>query len=446
MVTAPKPPLVTRGQETASQTQNTEFFEQDKPVGVTLRVDWNQSTFKPDDGPQEGRYRTFESATGEIVERGEYNTFDARFPGLVEHANPFMDRRRQRAVMVERSENLRQLVILHVSVAMGVSPGDWIDLPRGNNGYGQAVLGPFGARVDYSPLGSDRLDFNVTLAGVACGQITPEYMVRFLRFQCERGAKFTRLDIVMDDHDRVKSPAQIEKYMQGSQVVTRTEKYMKVHTGSVRSKEITGATLYVGAPSSRVRMRVYDKGLESDGEIDAIRWELQNRAEAAEQLGPRLAGLVYKSGGWLRYQGPREKGSDGLGGIKVEPSWEKVEVDWGQVITQQFVSFIDFRKTDKAEVEDRTRLKWYSGLVKAAERVNMYAAKVPRTLEDMAAWIEKSVAGTLSAVFESTGRSYKELKKLLDIGRQQMKPRHKEAVVNFVFAGGGNRRFAFQGT
>jgi len=402
MTTATKPPLVTRGQKTAEQEQKEKFFieepSEEKPSGITLRLDWNQATFRPLVGPQED---------------WETNAIDEAHPELSQENWEMLERRRseihdqrRQALLVEREKKLRGEVVLAMSLAMGVSPkvtevvkgeeslGDWIELPRGNNGYGKALLGPFGARVDYAPLGfSDRYDFNVTLPGQACGAVGYERMVKLLQYQCRVGAVFTRLDIVMDDYDKVKTPAQIEKFMQGPQVVTRTEQYMKVHTGSVGDKAITGATLYVGAPSSRVRMRVYDKGLESEGLTDTIRWELQCRKESAETLGPLLA-----------------------------------EGDWNDVIRQRFVSFIDFRKKDKAEVEDRTRLKWYSRLVDSASRANMYAAKALKTLEDKAAWIQETVAPTLAAVFVGTGRNMAEIGNLIMAGMSRWKPAQKEAV------------------
>jgi len=407
MVTVQRPPLVTRGQKTALRHEE----GKGEPEGVTLRVDWNQATFRPSDGPQDGRYRVVEPEVGRFVELGEYNAIDAQYPGLASNlaGSGFWDVRRERAVMVARAEALLEQVVLAMSLAMGVSPEDWTELLRGNNGYGRARLGPFGARVDYEPLGNtDRLDFNATLPGAACGAIGHERMVKLFQYQCRVGAVFTRIDIVMDDYAKVILPAEVQELLQGPYVVTRAQEYMSVHKGKIGTPEVTGSTGYIGSPSSRNRLRVYDKSLESDGQTNTIRWELQCRNESAETLGPLLA-----------------------------------EKDWQEVIPGRFVSFIDFRALDKTEVEDRTRLPWYSTLVKNAARANMFAAKALKTLADKAAWLEETVAPTLAAVFAGTGENMAEIRNLIAGGMRRLKPQQKEAVRVWKMAGNG--RLSFQG-
>lgn len=92
MTTVPKPPPVTRGQKTALTHKTVE-----KPQrGV-------KTTFLPDTGPSQP---------------GEFSPLDKQYPGLVRGANPLLDRRRDRLVQVQRNKDLREQVILAVSLAM----------------------------------------------------------------------------------------------------------------------------------------------------------------------------------------------------------------------------------------------------------------------------------------------------------------------------------------
>jgi hypothetical protein len=395
MVTAKRPPLVTRGQKTAPRHRDIRKSEEE--LRVKLNVDWLDATFKPDMSPQKD---------------WETNAIDEQFPQYIQEEWEMIERRtaalhdrRYQALLVNRERLLRGQIILAISLAMGVAPGDWIELPRGINGYGKALMGPNGARVDYEPLGQPaRWDFHAMLPGKACMAIGHERMVKLLKYMCESAARFTRLDVAIDDYTKIITPLGVLHYLKvprlDSEVVTHASKFTNVNSGELGSGNQTADTLYIGSPKSRNYLRIYDKDEESHGEIPAIRWELQCRAESAETLGPLLAGC-----------------------------------DWRKVIPQRLVSFIDFRAKDKTDVEKRTRLAWFAMLVKDASRANMYSSKAFRTLEDAAEWVIKVVAPTLAAVFAGTAGDIGEIMDLIREGRKRWKPQQAEAVRAWQDAG-----------
>jgi len=426
MVTMPKAPASNTGAENAFQAQGSGEKVQ---TGIELRVDWLQATFKPDESDQT-RYKTVEDEPGRLnggvgftsgilddYEIGEYNTFDAEKPDAIYVQGGIWDIRRKRAVIEAAVEKKMSQVVLAISLAMGVAPEDWFELPRGRNGYARAIQGPNDSHVDYAPIGdSERFDFHVTLGGKACGAVGHERMVKLLQYMERAGAKYTRIDIVMDDFDKVMTPAGLEEIIKVpkdgddalGEWVSHATDWLGLGGGKMGCGDATEDTIYIGSPKSRNYLRVYDKDAESKGETPAIRWELQCRGESAETLGPLLA------------QG-----------------------DWNIAIPQRFVSFIDFRARDKERIEARTRLGWWKMLVEDTKRANMYEAKALKTLEDMADWAIKTVAPTIAAMYLGTGQNMAEMSNFINDGMNRMKPRQKDAVLAHLGSGKGNLSLSY---
>jgi len=219
-------------------------------------------------------------------------------------------------------------------------------------------------------------------------------MVSFLRFCLGHGGKATRCDTAIDDYQHIVSPGQVLETLQGSDTVTHAQKVLTQQGGVVGSKELTGATVYLGAPGSRQRLRVYDKGLESGGEMDCIRWELESRKEAAETMATALA-----------YQ------------------------NWGQVMSSRLVGFVDFRDVDShSEVEKRERLVWFQLLIGLVRKASAYLPKEVRTAEQVVDWLDRSIGPSLAVGMAfwkgDTGRLFE----MIERGKRRWKPRHKAMV------------------
>jgi len=253
---------------------------------------------------------------------------------------------------------------LAASLALGCEIGDWVELEHGSYGYRQGMVGPGGARLWWDA--PERDDIHVSFPGKACRVAGQERLISFLRYSLGHGGKPTRCDVALDDYRRIVSPGQVQETLQGPDVVTHAQKVLTQQGGVVGSRDLTGATVYLGAPGSRQRLRVYDKGLESAGEMDCIRWELESRKEAAETMAVALA-----------YQ------------------------DWGQVMASRLVGFVDFRSADShSEVEERQRLPWFQLLVGLARKASAYLPQVTRTAEEVVNWLDKAVGPSLAVAMK----------------------------------------------
>jgi len=254
-----------------------------------------------------------------------------------------------------------------VWVGTGFEMSEWVELEYGLNGYLNSAVGPGGARLLWNAAG--RTDVHLILPGKACAMFSENTMRSFISWANERNASATRCDLNLDDYAKVVTPLQVETYAQGPDIVTHVHRGMTQRGFGIGTKETTGVTVYIGQPSSRQRLRVYDKGLESNGEIDAVRWELTSQKEAAQTLLLRL-------------------GSDRTG---------KPLREWGELFSERLVSFVDFRiaTDDLYDLRNRRRCPWFVKLVKLAEKASSYLPKLPRKIDDVVNWVTKAVGPSL---------------------------------------------------
>jgi len=396
------PRLVTRGQETVPSHGDFGFQGQfldpvalettaveTNPVnrvsgGVQLALDWLSVTFSPEPG---------ETHPGEInpatIEHGREQW---RHDHANRIANPaeqaVIDDGRYQALMVERERALRGEVQLAVSLALDCDLGDWVPLDYGSKGYQNAIQGPDGARIDFDPKG--RYDFNVTLPGKASRRVGADRMVKLLRYSLDHRGNARRIDVVIDDFTRTVSPNEVMSAIQGPDVVTKAKSGVRMDGFKPGCGEQTGITVYLGANSSRRKLRVYDKALESDGETDCIRWEMQERDEAAETL---IAQLAYQP--------------------------------WQTVVPRRLVSFVDFRDYEShSEIEKRERLDWFKTFVGEIDRANVYLAKAVATVHEKIEWVRQTIAPTLAVLMSFWKGDTTPLTDIIADGKRRWKPRH----------------------
>jgi len=282
-------------------------------------------------------------------------------------------------------------VQLAVSLAIGCELGDWVELEHGTHGYRFAMLGPGGARLDWGAPGRD--DFHVALPGKACQAAGGVRMQQYARYVVAHRGRVTRLDLAMDDYGRTVTPADFLGAIKGPDVVTHAKRGRAIEGFTVREgSQPTGATCYLGSPQSRVQLRVYDKGLESQGKQDCIRHELQLRDEPAQVVLQELAGGR----------------------------------NWGETWASHLVRFVDFRHP-AAEDTNKTRwerVPWFQALVGLAEKALAYLPKPEKTMAQVLSWLKHSIAPSLALAVEFWQGDLGELVTLLDDGRRRWKPRH----------------------
>lgn len=152
-------------------------------------------------------------------------------------------------------------------------------------------------------------------------------------------------------------------------------------------------------------LRVYDKGLESGGERDCIRWECEFSGDVAAEVFARLgaASTVPELGAMLGAV---------LGGC---------------------VCFVDRAKGDK-NLSRCPLLPWWARIVEALGRVVVRRPRRLPTVERSRAWVEDQVSATLGMLRAALGDGgFREwLGRVVEVGESRLEPRHQAALEVFA--------------
>jgi len=260
--------------------------------------------------------------------------------------------------------------------------GDCVEVERGMLGYERQKVGPGGSRILWSVR---RPEVHVVLPGDWCGALSEEHMRGLLLWVNTMG-KVSRCDLAGDDWRRLVLPVDVREAVRRGELVS--------HARSRQWLEEMGTdqgTAYFGAPSSRQRVRVYDKTEESGGAIDAVRWELQLRDEAGESVVPQL-----------------------------------VRGNWGEVWASRLVQLVDFRdRSAKLLVNRCPRVRWFEGIVGNAEKATVYEARPVVSGEKVDSWLHRQVAPSLAAMMMRSGGDLGYVENLMEDGKKRQKTKHR---------------------
>ena len=153
-------------------------------------------------------------------------------------------------------------------------------------GWKQVWKGPAGIELWTS---NARLGDHIVIKGQGCSFLGQDTFMAILGTV----KVASRLDVRLDDYRRVQTPLQVWELLHG----TRDPGVVcKATVGKWWEDQNGAGTCYWGSRSSERMLRVYDKGAESDGKIDAFRWELEHHDKAAEGLRRTLV-EAYKQEG-----------------------------------------------------------------------------------------------------------------------------------------------------
>ena len=181
-------------------------------------------------------------------------------------------------------------------------------------------------------------------------------------------ANISRIDIACDDREGFLDMDEIVQKIQTNQVNSRmTRRSVLVSYDGTRRN---GSTIYIGAPSSDFRVRIYDKALEQGAEGHWVRVELVLRKKNANAFVEQM----------MR--------SESVGKLAA------------QVINDKF-SFIE---RDDSNITRCTVCDWWRAFVDELESVRLVAREtVQHCVEHIASWVEAQVGPSLAILFQTMG-------------------------------------------
>lgn len=184
-------------------------------------------------------------------------------------------------------------------------------------------------------------------------------------------ANVSRIDIACDDQAGCLNMDDILTKTQANEINSRMTKRSTVL--SFDGTQRNGATVYIGAPSSDFRVRIYDKALEQGEPGHWVRVELVMRAKNANAFVEQMTG------------------SENVGKLAA------------QVINDKF-SFID---RDDSNITRCTVCSWWRSFVDELEAVRLVAREViQHSVEQIGNWVEAQVGPSLAILFQTMGWPY----------------------------------------
>jgi hypothetical protein len=131
----------------------------------------------------------------------------------------------------------------------------------------------------------------VQIEGEGCGRIGRDELLSLMRLMQRCRVKWTRVDVYYDDFRRRKDPREIFEAIDNGEGelpnVIGIRKHAIYHKWDMG--KTSGYTLNLGGRESEKYVRIYDKKLESKGERDCVRYEVECKGFAAQVLGAVLA-------------------------------------------------------------------------------------------------------------------------------------------------------------
>lgn len=197
------------------------------------------------------------------------------------------------------------------------------------------------------------------------------------------GVRCSRIDLAIDDYgfEYIPLDEMVRQTKQGNNMFFC--KYKKIESYDTRSKK-ENDTHYFGSRESGKMVRVYEHRFE-DGLTKSLRMETEFKRGYAVKIFDALAKIE-----------------------RVEGSGNEMEVQFQKIVCNYIVGSIDFRdkskreQRSKASVKDCPRLSFWDKFVReVGGAIRVKLDKVVKTVEKSIQWLKRSVAPTLSALYES---------------------------------------------
>jgi len=287
--------------------------------------------------------------------------------------------------------------------------GEWTKTETGFRGYPLSwILADGGEGVGKMGTGALRRlrEVHTDLSGGIVSSWEIEKVRTLLRWIVEQKGHVTRIDCALDDRRALVPLARIKEAVQAGQVVTRAHDLEERGKSSLRSGETKGATLYFGSPTSQTRLRIYDKRLElqhkgrENWPEYGVRWELELKKERAHACAEALGVLEHEM--------------------------------WQEFIVSFLRSYIDFRETTREEdTWERCQaplVDWWETLTQGFRKGRLTIEQAERTIEEVKAWVVRSVAPTLSALRDAPEAGPVWLDRTIEAGRMRRREKHRRLL------------------
>lgn len=292
---------------------------------------------------------------------------------------------------------------------LGFEISNFYDTKNGKYGYSK---GKKMGNITIYYQGTPEMGIHIEMSGQGCREYEElqiltwsQLFLEFFKYE----ANFTRLDVAIDDFKGYFSiPALISKIKKG-QLVSKFKKAVEMNTIDIGSGDTKGTTIYYGASSSRVQIRMYqknherqNKGFELEQGVEVWnRTEIQLRDERADTMAVLIATeykeLFQLTAGvlrhYLRFVNQPSNGDTNKSRWKTSPFW---------------IKFLD-----------------------GVEKLRLSEVAPDRTVQRTFNWVSKQVTPSLAILFHAFDGDMDLLTSLVVEGSERLSDKDKNMIVQF---------------
>lgn len=262
----------------------------------------------------------------------------------------------------------------------------------------------------------------VEIPGKALESLDSWYIGQFCDLLDKHGFHASRIDVYSDDHRRLITPSRLYSLVYesglfpddpmkadfaGFRVISNKHRAKK-GVGVIHDEITFGLR---GSKGGGKYLRFYDKSLESGGENNACRWELELSGKKAQSAFKKIVEAFRKSGGG--HSKSIDAMTDVIGGI--------------------IGGSIDFlKRTERAGDKNLCRLTRYhfwSLILEGIGKAKLATKIVVKTIEGAREWVGKQVTGILQMLTTALGRA-EFLASLVErcVETDRIKPHHQKLI------------------
>ncbi len=293
--------------------------------------------------------------------------------------------------------------------------------------YDRHLLWPSGVKLLYhSTEEGGELTFGriaLEIPGSALDQLDLWQTLMFMTALNERNFQCSRMDVYFDDHQRTVTPMALwtmvyeESLFEGAPLRHDIMGFRAVkkitesdRTGRKHDELCLGRRGKCGVGKY---LRIYDKRLESKGEIDAVRWEL----ELSDHYARGAFGLIVASM------------SAGGSTADWKPEWTT------RVLGGLIAWAVDFKQRVPGEknLSRLARYPFWQAILNRLGSAKLCAKRVVKRVEKAVEWVTKGVAGTLQMMRLALGDE-KAIPLVCDLAfrEDKLRPAHRRAIADYL--------------
>lgn len=244
---------------------------------------------------------------------------------------------------------------------------------------------------------ADALECWFSASGSFLANIPDTAKSSFFRNLATLQPRITRLDLALDDYDKVLLPC----FLDGAAERGMVPRFARTGYHKSRKCGKAGDTFTAGGRRSPKFYRVYDKEVESGGRIRSIRWEL-------ELHGALANGAYY--------------------GMK-DSSWCDA-----LVIEDMILSNIEFRlpPVNGEPIEARPMAPWWASFVNLSRRILLRASSPVQCVERSMRFLRRQAATALAMLRRTSSDWLGEVRRLAADGEERWGAKHRAILASWI--------------